>query len=387
MKIIILEHEPYQERKKKHYFIDEFLEKNIQIEYWSLNRMLSYTKNIPYLHQETEGFVKYFDNFSLFFEELSSLNPEEACFFVELGYNLSTKRIFEFFSKHSFKWFRLDYYLNPSLSMEKSISFKEQIFHLILDKIFYKKIFEKVVSVLFLDKRQAIPNILFYTGSEKKYLIKAKEYVSLDYFDVATFREKSEEEPFVKESYIVFLDIMLGYTHPDFLRIGKKNIIDGNEYFKMIRSIFNKFEKKYGIPVIIAAHPKAKYTNEFGERQVIQHKTAELVINAKIVLTHNSLSTIFGVLSYKPIFFIDFKKLFSKNFFIKRIQKSIYFIAEQLKTVVIDENYPIETLNNESIDKNAYNQYLELYYKKESNNHLSNFEIVERKVEELMNEH
>lgn len=385
MKIIILEHEPYQERKKQHYFIDNFLKKNIDIEYWGLHKILPYTAKVSYLYEDKDVFVKYFDTMSFFFQELGHLNPKEACFFVEIQFNFSTKEIFKLIFENNFRWFRLDYYRNPSISLESAISFADKIKTLLFNKRLYHKIYEKVRDSVFLESKYGLPDILFYTGNEKKYLSKAKNYVSLDYFDVLTFQEKVKEAPLLNYPYILFLDMMLA-NHPDFARCGQKEIMEGDLYFKMLNDVFQKLENKYGIPVVIASHPKAKYTNEFGDRLLIQHKTAELAINADIILTHNSLSIIFGVLAKKPIFFINLEKLFSKNFFIKRIQAGIFFMAKSLNAFVVDEVSSMEIISKKNVDEKAYERYLQLYYLKEGNDNLSNFEIVEKNMKELMNE-
>ena len=51
-----------------------------------------------------------------------------------------------------------------------------------------------------------------------------------------------------------------------------------------MRRYFDYLEEKYGMPVVIAAHPKSDYSGgEFGNRSIIKYKTDDLVFNARMV--------------------------------------------------------------------------------------------------------
>src|SRR5690606_16034895 len=97
---------------------------------------------------------------------------------------------------------------------------------------------------------------------------------------------------------IVFLDIML-VDHPDSQRIGNNAVVPRELYFSQLNRFFDQVEKKTGLPVVIASHPKADYTTEFEHRLCIKNKTAELSIGAELILTHGSLSISYALLAEK----------------------------------------------------------------------------------------
>lgn len=114
---------------------------------------------------------------------------------------------------------------------------------------------------------------------------------------------KSETKRIVAGSYAVFLDIFLPY-HADHAIVGWQSI-EPCSYFSSLNRFFEIFEKKYGVKVVVAAHPTADYENKtFGGREIYTGLTAELVKNADFVISHHSASLGYAVLNYKPLIFV-----------------------------------------------------------------------------------
>ncbi len=109
--------------------------------------------------------------------------------------------------------------------------------------------------------------------------------------------------------YAVFLDEFFP-LHPDFLVQGDENNPykqDAAGYFSQMRDIFGKIENELKVPVVIAAHPRAKYDGAkygYGDRTIVEGRTCELAAGAKYVLLHSSTSINFPVLFKKPMVFI-----------------------------------------------------------------------------------
>lgn len=118
------------------------------------------------------------------------------------------------------------------------------------------------------------------------------------YNDMITYKEKSE----YPSDYILFVDQYLP-LHPD-------NVMSGVEwespeaYYEVMNSFFDSVEEEYGMPVIIAAHPKAlkyKDTNYFGGRSVIFDDIIGLIRNSRFVLIHNSTSLAYALMLRKDV--------------------------------------------------------------------------------------
>lgn len=186
--------------------------------------------------------------------------------------------------------------------------------------------------------------------------------IKLDYLKKATFFEVNnwDYDKFLRssltinnENFIVFLDEYYPF-HPDALMLGQGSV-DPEQYFKDINKVFTAVESFYGMPVVIAAHPKAlkyKEHNYFGGREVRFNSTLDLVARASYVLAHDSLSIGFAIMCKKPLIFIDSMEIMIK---LPQNSKSITAFANYFYSPLIypdklqDTNFPKnKELNAES---------------------------------------
>lgn len=146
---------------------------------------------------------------------------------------------------------------------------------------------------------------------------------SKSYFNFLEYKEGAQSiKKLVKNEYILFLDDCLidsfdyQLKHPK-LETSKKN------YFNHLKKFFDKIEKKFNMPVIIAAHPNGlyfdNYDKQFGRRKVFFNETCLLTRDCEFTLTHHSLSCHYSILFKKAIVFLDLDFLTNK---VKRLQKA-----------------------------------------------------------------
>ncbi|MDD1668757.1 MAG: hypothetical protein LUO97_03050, partial [Methanomicrobiales archaeon] len=98
--------------------------------------------------------------------------------------------------------------------------------------------------------------------------------------DYDLYLESRGPEPPALENFAVFLDGN-DFHHQD-LRFMKEPVPGWmDEYFSQLRGFFDVLERELDTRIVIAAHPEARYTPEqkaqFGEREVVQGRTADLV--------------------------------------------------------------------------------------------------------------
>lgn len=157
------------------------------------------------------------------------------------------------------------------------------------------------------------PSTIFLPGYFwNKIIIGSPQIVKVNHFlydDFLTSQFNTNSIPVQCQNYILFLD-EYHPLHPDWETTNFKNIIPPNKYFASMKKAFDYFEKKFNLPVIVAAHPKASYSGcEFGEgifgkRKIIQNKTDELSYGAQIFLAHASTSRFLAVFQKKPLYHI-----------------------------------------------------------------------------------
>ncbi len=118
MRVIILDHEPFHERKINHYFIDDFLSQGYEVEYWALCDILPYMKGAKFQYRGKRDFVNYIVSMNDLFARLELLDPNRDLLIVEIWFLFNTKDIFKKIESEGLKWIKIDYYLNPTKSLE-----------------------------------------------------------------------------------------------------------------------------------------------------------------------------------------------------------------------------------------------------------------------------
>jgi hypothetical protein len=115
------------------------------------------------------------------------------------------------------------------------------------------------------------------------------DIVKINSDDYDRFLENKDCDRIIQGKYILFLDSYLPF-HPDAKLFGIKTI-QAEKYFIPLNDYFSRVEDHFGVPVIVAAHPKAiRYAdnNHFDNRQIIFNKTVVLSKYAEFVISHAS---------------------------------------------------------------------------------------------------
>lgn len=165
MRVIILDHEPFHERKINHYFINDFLSQGYEVEYWALCDILPYMKRAKFQYRGESDFVKYIVSMNDLFSRLELLDPNGDLLIVEVWFLFNTRNIFRRIKSKGLKWIKIDYYLNPTKSLESPSSLMSKFKGLDLN-IFFNKVINWGFSRL-LKQEYAIPDIFYLTGDRK----------------------------------------------------------------------------------------------------------------------------------------------------------------------------------------------------------------------------
>jgi hypothetical protein len=124
-----------------------------------------------------------------------------------------------------------------------------------------------------------------------------------DYDDTLINRSINKKDS-THSNYYLFLDGYLPY-HPDNAPLGL--IIQPELYFNSMNRFFSLIEKKHGVEIIIAPHPKAEYEtigNKFGGRKIIKKSTRKLIEYCDLVLLHESSALSYAICYQKEMWFL-----------------------------------------------------------------------------------
>lgn len=126
-----------------------------------------------------------------------------------------------------------------------------------------------------------------------------------------------------KNAYIVYLDNYFPYHCELFVKEKdwqKDNKERAQHYYNKLNTFFSQLEEKYKMPIVIAAHPTANYSeNQYNGRISICYRTAELVMDCYGVVTTSSVSFSFAVLFRKPLILFTSEELAESLFMSERI--------------------------------------------------------------------
>lgn len=378
MNLIIIEHEPYNHRKRDHYHIESWLSKGVTVSYWDVQKAFNYSKAIDYNLQEDSEIVTKFFSIHALKEAILKRDKNKDVFIVETLLRSETIPIINLLTVHAFKWVRINYYLNPTGNIAMPSTWRQKLRRIKLWEL-PNKIAFKNWSAGPMNR----PDITFVTGNAKPpSLNNSKKVVALNYFDWIEYKSLLGQESLIPHPYWVFLDIML-VNHPDGQRQGIKQRIDPHLYFDSMKNFFDQVEKSTGVPVVIASHPKANYqNNEFGQRDIIKFQTPKLIMHSRGVLTHGSLSISTALFAKKPLVYFYFGKLFNQNPHFSSLLYRMQQVKEKLDVTVIDASQ--EGLPNPPPAPNLqkYQDYIDSYYVGDPNS--DNFEIIFKELSKLL---
>ena len=172
----------------------------------------------------------------------------------------------------------------------------------------------------------------------------------------------------------VFVD---GYDfhHPDLSRCGECPYPWEAEYFARLRQFFDSLERAWGMRVVIAAHPLARYDRPdelFGQRPVILGRTTELIQQGGLTLLHASTAVNIAVLFRKPVLFLT-----DLNYRSHLLGPYIESMAAKLHRplVSLDQPLVLDRQGAMEVDARTYQEYQNQYIKKEGSDDLPFWEI------------
>lgn len=182
---------------------------------------------------------------------------------------------------------------------------------------------------------------------------------SFDYDTYLTLRDTASPQA---PAYGVFIDQNMPF-HPEHLYCNIAQVCTPEDYYPALASFFSIVERECQCRIVIAAHPTADYRGHpeyFDGREVIYGKTAELIRNAAVVLTHGSTALNYALFFKKPLVILTTDALERSI-----IQQDIEMIAELLgkKPVNVSKAREFDCTGGMAIDKAAYDRYISDYIK------------------------
>lgn len=185
---------------------------------------------------------------------------------------------------------------------------------------------------------------------------KSTKEIDLHTFDCQRFLDSSIVSPDYGD-YCVFLDQYIPY-HPDNIK-DRGLSIDPQTYYDEMRCIIDAVAEKFCLSVVVAAHPRADYTDKevFPDNYKIETgKTCELIKGAKLVLAHFSTAIGFVALADVPLCIVLPKSIRH----ISEFKQSSEAFAKLLGAKIITDPNDLKNINM-TVDRVRYKVFAEKY--------------------------
>lgn len=285
-KIIYFRYLPLTQKVYEDSYMQQVENAGLQVEYWDLTSLFF---NTTFQQEDSSYLVKTikFESYSSLKKAIKEQDQTSTLYVSTITYAGNVLRLYRMLTRY-----------RCTLSV-----FGKNIFPLTTKKSGWRRMLpiSRSTIAIFLKKINYIKyyDIIFQGGNEgwkgiglvsRKELRKAK-IIEVNSDDYDNYLIKKNNQRIIEGNYILFLDEYLPF-HPDTMIMGIKNILP-EEYYPQLNRFFDRVEKQFAMPIVIAAHPKAlkyKENNYFHGRQVYFGQSAGLSRDAHFVLAHDSTS-------------------------------------------------------------------------------------------------
>ena len=199
--------------------------------------------------------------------------------------------------------------------------------------------------------------------------------------DYDTYLEHNSQ-PGAKSDTAVFIDQFLPH-HRDWQMIPGNTPIDADAYYAGLQRLFGRLEDELDLRVVIAAHPRADYsdmTGVFGDREVIFGETIGLVDQCRLAMTFTSLAINFAILFRKPMLILGDQSVYTNPINRRWIDP---MVEETGAPMVFLEDVPDMDLSRIlTINEGLYDRYMTEYLKRPGTPERPLWDIVLDDIEE-----
>ena len=324
MKIILLIDANFSNREYERWGIYKMLNEKIEVQIFDFRRLRKGGELTKEDFFEKDGFDKRVKRFNI----LNSLNLEEIAHELKGAFVIDNRS--GVYDKYTTCWFKSvgAYIVELDQGLLPTSIWRPSIFDLIImskNTFTYYGLISLLSRVIGHVINRLKNNILNKSNPECSHIKVCSGAISKcssgefeirsHAFDYDIYLQQKNQNSGIKyTNYAVFLESGI-VDHPDaermkhdrYSRTHKPTETD-DTYYPAIRSFFDDFENRMGIPVIIALGPRMILSKDivrkFGAREVISNNSSRLVKNSKMVIAHHTTAINFAVLWRIPLLII-----------------------------------------------------------------------------------
>ena len=316
--------------------------------------------------EELEAFVKESFESTIFIDQVSGLAE----------FNPNTGQVFKVLKRYNAKYYVMSNEAIPGgshdvhsftfalfLKIKKALKNPRLLYEFLTKKLIVQFIkmnilYQKPYRIFGLEDSPIV------TAYLEKYGMRTSVITPTNSNDYDIYLEYMREtaQPVMSTETCVFLDE--DHTnHPDFFLFGLAPLSEF-EYISSMNHFFDCVESKTGLSVVIAAHPKSRFSSEnhqYGKRAFIKGNTVGIVAKSKMVIAHSSTSINFPVLFGKPIVLVLTSQMKDRPEMVNIVK--VFSGELGLDPVDVDSADEVDAFNIDLDGQRDYEVYLHKYVK------------------------
>ena len=316
-KIVIIDHEPLTPRRRQIFRIDALREAGHEVEFWDCSRFFYPGMCLCDEIADFEGRLRL-DSLEAVAREIDRAGTDAAVYVVEAFDVWENRAFFRLLSDKGCFRVRLELFATATLPEVPVWEKLEGASPVKLARAVATRLKRRRYEA-YKSRRGIRPYDLLVTSGNLPGCD-----VRINHPDWELYRSVRKGERLLPYRYAVFLDEFFP-LHPDLLHFSRNYKADPEAYHRAMNAFFDRYEKRTGLRVVIAAHPKSDYgEGTFGERPILKYRTVELVRDAEAVFMHSSASLTFALLFDKPLALLrtaGYRRTFSLYTNLKRIAR------------------------------------------------------------------
>ncbi|WP_071134463.1 hypothetical protein [Millionella massiliensis] len=292
-RIIIIDHEPLTLRREQIFHMEEFLAAGFELEHWDMSQYFFPGMTLPNTLQKPYGYS--LNSLEELEERLREQPLDQTLFIVEFFNRWCNRKVFRLLNQYGCFTVKLELYSTATLDelpfwQKVSLSSPKQIANGIFHRI------EEAAYRLYQFQHHFNP---YQYAIRSGCKFPADLYINHpDWEQYMTIKDETSKP---QKPYAVFLDEYFP-LHPDLRYFLGQDGSGAVEYQHSMNRFFEQVEQRYGVEVVIAAHPKSDYNEQtFQGRRIIKYQTAKLVRDSSMALMHSSAAFSFVVMFDKPL--------------------------------------------------------------------------------------
>lgn len=346
------------------FYIQDILNVNIEVEYWDVTKI--FFKNV-YEQEDSSTLCKtkiinFYNDLEV---EISMITDISSVLFVSImTFEGRLLKLHQILTKYNctVSIFGRNIFPMTSQNSKSLTRYLEKLtFTKIKNYLLTKQICKskdsgkiKFFDIIFLGGSMGWKGIGYIKNDD----IKKSEIIKINSNDYDNFMSLKNSNSVLEYKYILFLDEYLPF-HPDTLLFKIKNV-KPEQYYPELNSYFDRVEKQFGLPIVIAAHPKAikyKTQNFFNGRKVIFNQTSQLSEHADFVIAHDTTSINYPIAFGKKLHFITSTNIFKH---INTVHQNVLMFADFLGCNVqwFDKSEKLNLINNVPLERYDNYKYL-----------------------------